>query len=408
MTLSEFIRSHTDEIVQEWESFARTCNPAAASMDDSRIRNHVLQLLTFVARDMESLQTEFDQAEKSQGRADLCHDLDSEAQRHAVARVIDGFSIDQVVAEFRALRASILRLHANQEFPITRSAMIELTRFNECIDQMLSESVLRHTQLVSDVLRDANRQKDEFISTLSHELRNPLSSISTCAKILSANASMDAGSAARVINMLARQTGHLERLLDDLLDVARISRNRVSLKIEPTDIRFCVKDAVDANTGLIQQKGHTIELDIPSTPVRIDVDCTRVAQVVSNLVNNAAKYSSTGSAIEVSLTTETHHAVIRVRDNGSGIDAELLPHVFDAFYSGRAGDVAKQGLGLGLWLSRQLTELQGGTITVESEGPGTGAEFCVKLPLPLPAPNQFHPERPHEQTFPNTELSHFP
>jgi signal transduction histidine kinase len=382
MKLSAFIRSHTDEIVREWDRFARTCQPAATGMDDVRVRDHVLQLLMFIARDMESAQTDFEQSEKSKGRADLEHALDSEAETHAVARVVDGFTIDQVVAEFRALRASILHLRANQETPITRSEVMELTRFNECIDQMLSESVSRHTRLVSDVLRDANRQKDEFISTLSHELRNPLSSIRNCVQILGGNGSTDPSVATRVINMLARQTGHLERLLDDLLDVARISRNRVILKIEPHDIRLCVQDAVDANTGLIEKKGHAIKVDVPSAPVTIDVDCTRLAQVVSNLLNNAAKYSPAGSDIEVSLKRETHHAVIRVRDNGIGIDEHLLPHVFDAFYANRAGGDVKQGLGLGLWLSRQLTELQAGTITVDSNGPGTGTEFCVRLPLP--------------------------
>jgi signal transduction histidine kinase len=185
---------------------------------------------------------------------------------------------------------------------------------------------------------------------------------------------------ARVVDILSRQTGHLSRLLEDLLDVARISRQRVLLKIEATDIRSCVQDALDANSALIAQKRQAIKVDMPSLPVTMHIDCTRVSQVVSNLLNNAAKYSPTSSTIEVSLAIETDHATIRVRDQGVGIEPELLPHMFDAFYRNHAGDLAKQGLGIGLWLSRQLIEMQGGTITVASEGPGSGAEFCVRLP----------------------------
>jgi signal transduction histidine kinase len=204
--------------------------------------------------------------------------------------------------------------------------------------------------------------------------------INSCAQILNTSGTKDA-TVARVIHILSRQTGHLARLLDDLLDVARISRKRVLIKMEPTDVRTCVQDALDANSDLIAHKRQAAKVDMPSSPVTMHVDCTRVTQVVSNLVNNAAKYSPANSNIEVSLAVETDYAAIRVRDNGVGIEPELLPHVFDAFYANDAGDVGKQGLGIGLWLSRQLIELQGGTITAHSEGPGTGAEFCVRLPV---------------------------
>jgi signal transduction histidine kinase len=377
MKLSDFIRSRTSEIVRQWENFARTCLPAASTMDDAALRDHVVELLRFIADDMDSPQSNFEQAEKGQGRGPKLA-ADTEAEKHAIMRVADGFTIDQVMGEFRALRASVLHLctkESVEQFEIT-----EITRFNECIDQVLCESLARHTTLVADVLRDSNRQKDEFISTLSHELRNPVGAISSCAEILNDSATKDPA-VARVVDILARQTGHLTRLLEDLLDVARISRKRIIFKIEATDIRTCVQDAVDANSQLITRKGQTIKVDMPSSPLTMHVDCTRVAQVVSNLVNNAVKYSPTSSTIKVSLTIDTDHAAICVTDNGVGIEARLLPHVFEAFYLNRAGDLAKQGLGIGLWLSRQLIEMQGGTITVESAGRGTGAEFCVRLPL---------------------------
>ena len=379
MKLSDFIRSHTSEIVQEWESFARTCLPAASTMDAARLRDHAIELLEFIADDMDLPQSDFEQAEKGSGRAPRSA-ADTEAEKHAVMRVADGFSIDQVVGEFRALRASVLHLRTKE--PITESGIAEMTRFNECIDQVLSESVARHTRLVADVLRDANRQKDEFITTLSHELRNPVASISSCAQILIASGTKDP-TVARVADILSRQTGHLARLLEDLLDVSRIARKRITLRVELTDIRKCVQDALDANSPLAAQKRQVMDVDMPGVPVTMHVDCTRVAQVVSNLVNNAVKYSPESSTIKVSLTVETDHAAVRVKDDGAGIEPGLLPHMFDAFYRNQEGDLAKQGLGIGLWLSRQLIEMQGGTITAHSEGPGTGAEFCVRLPLQL-------------------------
>jgi signal transduction histidine kinase len=377
LKLSDFIRSRTKEIIQEWENFARTCLPAASMLDDARLRDHVVELIQFIADDMDSSQSSFEQAEKAQGRGPQSGG-DSQAEVHAIMRAGDGFTIDQVMGEFRALRASILRLRTTE--PTTQSDVVEITRFNESIDQVLSESIARHTKILADALRRASQEKDEFISTLSHELRSPVGAISNCSQILNASG-MNDPNVARVADMLSRQTGHLVRLLEDLLDVARISRERIILKWETADIRKCVQDAVDANAAVLAQNGQVVKLDMPSLPVMIHIDCTRVAQVVSNLVNNAAKYSPPGSRIEVSLTSETSHGVIRVRDNGVGIEPTLLPHMFDAFHENQVPNLARQGLGIGLWLSRQLVEMQGGTITVHSEGAGTGAEFCVRLPL---------------------------
>jgi signal transduction histidine kinase len=377
MKLSDFIRSNAKEIIQDWEDFARTCLPAAGTMDDARLRDHVVELVAFIADDMDSAQSSFEQTEKAQGRGPDPQG-DSEAEVHAILRAADGFTINQVMGEFRALRASILRLRTKQ--PTTQPDVVEMTRFNESIDQMLSESVARHTKIIADNLQQARREKDEFISTLSHELRSPVAAISNCSHVLNASRMIDP-KVARVADILERQTGHLARLLEDLLDVARISRERIILKLETVDIRKCVQDGVDANTELLAQNGQVVKVDMPSVPMTIRIDCTRVAQVVSNLVNNAAKYSPPSSTIDVSLTSETNHAVIRVRDNGVGIEASLLPYMFDAFHENQVPNLGREGLGIGLWLSRQLVELQGGTITVNSEGSGTGAEFCVRLPL---------------------------
>ena len=216
MRLSEFITSRTDEIVREWERFARTCLPAAEEMDPERLRNHAVELLQFIAHDMETAQSHAEQASKSWGLAARSTD-DTEAEKHAVLRVADGFTIEQVVGEFRALRSSVL----NSSLPLGPSGE-EITRFDECIHQLLSESVARHAKLVAERFRQQSHQKDEFISLLSHELRNPIGAISSAVHVLNAQGSSDSATAP-IVDILIRQTRHLARPLDDIQDVARIS-----------------------------------------------------------------------------------------------------------------------------------------------------------------------------------------
>jgi signal transduction histidine kinase len=377
MKLSDLIRGNLEELAQEWEAFARTCSPAAASMNVERLRDHIIPLLTFVADDMDSAQSLGEQRAKSwgnqprQGKA-------TEAEKHAALRVIDGFTVDQVVAEFRALRASILRLWVKHQSAISLEPA-QITRFNESIDQMLSESVARHAELEAEA-RDKSDRRDAFIATLSHELRNPLAAISNAIYLLEAQAGTNS-ELTPLTNMMARQTGHLKRLLDDLLDLARISRDRIILQLCATDIRECVQDGVDGNRNLIEQKAHVLTVDMPAEAVIAEVDCTRIVEIVSNLVNNAAKYSPPGSSIRVSLTRAEEHVMIVVQDNGLGLEPEVLPHIFEAFYANHEADNAKAGLGIGLWLTRSLVELHNGTISVNSEGLGSGAEFCVTIPL---------------------------
>jgi signal transduction histidine kinase len=375
MRLSAFIRRHADKIINEWERYASTCLPAAGSMNSKDLRNHAAELLNFIAADMETAQSDVEQTAKAEGHQPR-PTSDTEAEKHAILRVADGFTIDQVVGEFRALRASVLHLH--DELVEHPAETKQLIRFNEAVDQMLAESVARHTQLVADHLREENRQKNEFISVLSHELRNPLGAITSCAHILSAKATDPI--IRRAADILTRQTQHMGRLLEDLLDVARILRARTIIRLDTADLRTCVSDAVEANQQLIKLKQQALDVELPPQPVTARVDCTRVTQIISNLVNNAAKYSPSHAQLRVSLSEDADHALIVIRDDGVGIAPDVLPRIFEAFHhKGSAHD--GEGLGIGLWLSRQLVELQKGTITARSDGPGTGTEVSVKLPL---------------------------
>lgn len=379
MQLSDFIRRHSEDIAKEWEDFARTSSPSAARMNVEQLRDHILPLLRFVADDMDEPQTKFEQKEKAHGNQPSSNGEDSEAQVHAGLRMIDGFTVDQVVGEFRALRASILSLWSKYQSTDVQTEPDQITRFNESIDQMLNESVVRHAELEA-VAREQSQRRDAFLATLSHELRNPLATIINGVQLVTASAATNP-SLALVAAMMHRQAAHMMRLLDDLLDLARISRDRIQLKMVTTDLRECVQDALDANRAVITQKAHVLKVDMPQEPIVVACDCTRIMEVVSNLLNNAAKYSPTGSNIEVSLSRDEQHVMISVKDDGTGIDTALLPRIFDAFYFSGDDNVGKSGLGIGLWLTRNLVELHAGTIVVRSEGPGRGAEFCVKIPL---------------------------
>jgi PAS domain S-box-containing protein len=229
-------------------------------------------------------------------------------------------------------------------------------------------------------LREQDRRKDEFLAMLGHELRNPLAPISNAVQLLRIKGpDVPLLNAAR--DVIDRQVAHMARLVDDLLDVSRVSRGTVTLQRAPTDLASVVRLAVESTRPLLQARGHTLVEQLPAAPVRVDGDVTRLAQVVGNLLNNAAKYTDPGGIVEVAVEAAGDAALVRVRDNGRGIDAAALPHVFELFYQADRGlDRSESGLGIGLSLVRRLVELHGGRVTAASAGRGRGAEFTVRLP----------------------------
>ncbi len=241
-------------------------------------------------------------------------------------------------------------------------------------------------------LREADHRKDEFLATLAHELRNPLAPIRNGLEILRRSGQL-VGSAARARDMMERQLAHMVRLVDDLLDVSRISRGKVDLRLSPLQVQAVLDHALEASRPAIDLGGHSLVLQVPLHPLPVSGDLTRLAQVVSNLLNNAAKYTPSGGRIELSARAEGDRAVIQVKDNGTGISAEMLPRVFDLFAQvDRTLARAQGGLGIGLSLARQLVGLHGGEIEAESSGLGLGSCFTVRLPLAgEPPPQAFVP-----------------
>lgn len=233
-----------------------------------------------------------------------------------------------------------------------------------------------------EALKEASRTKDAFLATLAHELRNPLAPISTASEILKR---LDDGSVParrNAIDMLGRQLQQMVRLIDDLLDVSRISTGKLLLKISPVDLIAVLHSAEEIAAPLIQRRTHTLQRDYPSPPLYVEGDAVRLAQVFANLLTNAAKYTPPGGQIAVHVASGDEWATVSVRDNGMGIPQHLQSAIFDLFVQlDQSLERNNSGLGLGLTLTRQLVELHGGQIEVHSDGAGCGATFTVKLPL---------------------------
>jgi PAS domain S-box-containing protein len=229
---------------------------------------------------------------------------------------------------------------------------------------------------------DANRAKDEFLAMLGHELRNPLAPILTALELMRLRAPEVS---ARERMVLERQVRHMVRLIDDLLDVSRIARGKVALQRSLVEVAEVVAKAVEVAGPLITQRALTLTTDVPSWGLTVAADEERMKQVLGNLLTNAAKYTEPGGAVHVYAHSDEDSVVIGVTDSGAGIDAELLPKVFDLFVQGqRSLDRADGGLGLGLTIVRSLVEAHGGTVSAQSQGPGQGSEFVIRLPLAAP------------------------
>jgi PAS domain S-box-containing protein len=229
-------------------------------------------------------------------------------------------------------------------------------------------------------LAAADRRKDEFLAMLAHELRNPLAPIANALEAIRL-ARSNAAATDEALKIARRQIEHMTRLLDDLLDVSRFTRGKIHLRKIPVELTTILRQAVETCRPLIAASGHELSTSFPAEPMWLEGDPTRLAQVVANLLNNAAKYTDPGGRIVLSAYREGGEAVVRVRDNGIGLSTEMLPRVFDLFaQEDRSLDRAQGGLGIGLTLVRSLIQLHDGSVSVESLGAGQGSEFIVRLP----------------------------
>ncbi len=313
---------------------------------------------------------------------DLTHPEDVPRDQELASQVIEG-KLDDYTVEKRYIRkdGGVVWVNLFGNFVADDSGravqgvaiVIDIT---ERIDahRMLRESETR--------FREANERKDEFLAMLSHELRNPAAAIGNAAQALSRL--VDREKERSLIGIVERQIGHLGHLLDDLLDVSRITQGRIEINRERLTLQSCVDIAVETTQPLLQQKKHRLTLSMSPEPLWVNADKVRLAQCIANLLTNAAKYTEAGGEIEVRTLAEGGCASVAITDNGIGMPPELIPRVFELFVQGeRTLDRSQGGLGIGLALCRMLTEMQGGTVTGSSPGIGQGSTFTLRLPLAL-------------------------
>jgi signal transduction histidine kinase/CheY-like chemotaxis protein len=233
---------------------------------------------------------------------------------------------------------------------------------------------------IEDELRAANRQKDQFLAMLAHELRNPLAPIMTAAQLLKVGR-LDQRSVANASEIIVRQASHMTDLVNDLLDVSRVTRGLVALEKEELDLNVIVSAAVEQVRPLIDARRHSLTLQLSGRSAHVSGDRTRLVQVISNILNNAAKYTAPGGCLTLSVSVDAQRVMVAVRDNGVGIAPDILPYIFDLFTQAeRTPDRSQGGLGIGLALVKSLVALHGGTVHATSDGLGKGSEFCICLP----------------------------
>jgi signal transduction histidine kinase len=280
-----------------------------------------------------------------------------------------------VFIELYRKRRALARVNMELQRQITERQKMadELRHSNDVLEDRIAERTA--------ALAESNRRKDEFLATLAHELRNPLSALRTACEALRFKAADNADVAA-LQGVFHRQIGQLTRLTNDLLDVSRITRDKVVLQRGQVVLSDVIAAAVETVRPLIEQRKHALLVELPPDPVYVDGDFARLVQVFANLLDNAARYSPHKSRIDVTAQVDAVGLLVKVRDNGVGIGREMLPHVFDLFvHGGQPTTPGEGGLGIGLSLAKRLAEMHGGTITAFSAGPNQGSEFSVRLPV---------------------------
>jgi len=374
--LSDFILENMEPILQAWEDFARTIEPPALTMDDVDLRDHAKLMLTVIAADLKTPQTKLEQSEKSKGNAPREKE-DTSAETHAEARLLSGYSVEQLVSEYRALRSSVLHMWTSQATGGRTTDMEDMTRFNEAIDQALAESVARYAYLVK-------QSENMFLAILGHDLRNPLGTVITGATfIMCANdvPSKYVLAATRIFNSGQR----MSKLIADLIDFTRTHLGAgIPIKPKKTNLaQVCTNVVEELRTS---HPERIIDFD---SVVREDVfgDDDRLAQVFSNLIGNALQYGARNEPIVLRMSSAEQEVRFTVNNKGPVIPPKKIGSVFDPLVRLAATDnldeMRDSSLGIGMYIAREIVSAHKGSITVESNAL-EGTTFTVTLPRRLP------------------------
>ena len=373
--LASYIRENTEEILADWETFARSL-PGGEAMDIVALRDHAKDMLGVISADLESPQTSEAQAEKSKGGSDSeAGDTATAAHAHGAGRAESGFTLADMVSEFRALRASVTRLWTRDTTEFAATDVEDLTRFNEAIDQAIAESITRFNDEVDET-------KDRFLAILGHDLRTPIGAISMSSQFLLDAVELQEP-ALTLITGMGRSARRMNQMVLDLLEFTRLRFGaRLPLACAEMDLRTTI-DEVAAE----------IRASYPKTNVQVSTrgdlrgtwDQARIAQAFTNLVGNAVQHGSKGSAIRVDVRGDADSVTVAVQNHGPVIPADKVAGIFQAMTmgTGAAGADARH-MGLGLYIVDRIVAAHGGRVTVESTQ-RDGTTFTVSLPRVFPA-----------------------
>lgn len=372
MRLSDFILKNQEPILQAWEEFARSVDTPMPAMGALGLRDHAEYILRSVALDMRTSQTTQEQIDKSHGLGPVTED-ESAAQSHAITRLMAGFTLDQMVSEYRALRSSVLRLWLTQEYSGEDHQIVDMIRFNEAIDQALVESIAAYGHAVETT-------RKTVLGVLGHDLRTPLGAVTLGADLLRQTEELGARGK-RIIAQITSSAQSANQMVNDLLDLARYNLGTgIPVRPENTDLTSVCKSVVDELT-IAHPKAQIIFID--SGTVTGHYDPSRMAQVFSNLIGNAVRHGKARSPINVTLKGDGTTACFCVQNYGEPIPPNELPFLFNPerryskYSEGEHG--ASSGLGLGLFIAAQIVEGHGGKIEVESTRE-QGTIFRVNFP----------------------------
>jgi signal transduction histidine kinase len=374
--LSDFIRDNMEAVLQAWEDFACTIEPPALTMGSVELRDHAQLMLTAIADDLDSPQTLLEQMEKSRGNAPRCHQ-DTAAETHAEARLLSGYSVEQLVSEYRALRSSVLHLWTSQSRTGQITDMEDMTRFNEAIDQALAESVARYAHLVK-------QSENMFLAILGHDLRNPLGTVITGATYIMRATDVPSKyvlAATRIFNSGQR----MNKLIADLIDFTRTHLGSgIPIKAKTMNLAEVCLNVVDELRTSHPERLIDFE---PGGREEIHGDDDRLAQVLSNLIGNALQYGARHEPISVRMAASEHEVNISVNNRGPVIPAKKLGSVFDPLVRLAAkdgvDDFRDTSLGIGMYIAREIVCAHDGSITVASNE-ADGTTFHIVLPRRLP------------------------
>lgn len=374
MRLADFILTNREAILAEWDAFAKTCAPASGSMSMAALSDHASEMLTVIAEDLKTPQDARAQSQKSKG---LAPDPESSertaAEKHGTGRAISGFTMDQMVAEYRALRASVVRLWTKEQGEASHEDLIDLTRFNEAIDQALAESITRFTQ-------DLDESKEMFLAILGHDLRTPIGAVMTSASFMIETKELEEPHltlTTRIVSSAKR----MNLMVGALLDFTR-SRLGGGIPISPAKMNMgrVVHDVADELCAA--HPGRRIDVNARGSLHGV-WDCARMTQVLTNLIGNALEHGAEQTPVNVEVEGGEKEVNIAIHNRGPAIDADQLDGIFNAMKRSPPGAKAPTGpsanLGLGLYIADQIVRAHKGRIDVESTD-GDGTTFTVRLP----------------------------